>query len=106
MPNYYDAMPVDWIDAGESTRVDVDGFPIAIANVDGVFYAFQNLCPHQGTSLGGRPVDLDCQIECPQHSSRYDIRTGECVRPSSDGFAQGLRTFATRIIDDVVQVEL
>jgi 3-phenylpropionate/trans-cinnamate dioxygenase ferredoxin subunit len=100
-------MPTDWIEPGETTTVEVDGFPVAVANVDGEFFAFQNLCPHQGTVLGGRPLDEDCFITCPQHASRYDVRSGDCVRPSSsDGFNQDLMTFGVRVIDDVVQIEI
>ena len=106
MPTFYDAMPVDWIEPGATATVSVDGFPVAIANVDGEFFAFQNLCPHQGTTLGGRPLD-GCVIECSQHGSRYDVRTGTCVRPSSpDGFNQDLMVFETRVVDDVVQVSV
>lgn len=106
MPTFYDAMPVDWIEPGQTASVSVDGFPVAVANVDGQFFAFQNLCPHQGTTLGGRPLDEECFITCPQHSSRYDVRTGTCVRPSTDGFGQDLMTFNTRVVDEVVQVEI
>lgn len=107
MPTFHEAMPEDWIGPGESATVSVDGFPVAVANVGGEFFAFQNLCPHQGTTLGGRPLDQDCYITCPQHSSRYDVRSGACVQPSTlDGFNQDLMTFETRVVDGVVQVSL
>ena len=100
-------MPTDWVAAGDTAIVSVDGFPVAIANVDGEFYAFQNLCPHQGATLGGRPMVEGCNIVCPQHSSKYDVRSGKCVEPSSpDGFNQDLMTFETRVVDDVVQVRI
>lgn len=102
---FYDAIPVDYIAPGESITVQVDGFPVAIANVDGSYHAFQNLCPHQGTTLGGRPVK-DCLITCYQHDSQYNVVTGECVKPAPDGFAQELMLFETRIVDDVVQVQV
>jgi 3-phenylpropionate/trans-cinnamate dioxygenase ferredoxin subunit len=106
MPCFYDALPTDYIAPGETTAVSVDGFPVAIANVEGDYFAFQNLCPHQGTSLGGRPLEEGCYITCVQHSSRYDVRTGTCVQPAADGFHQDLMTFSTRVVEDVVQVEL
>ncbi len=107
MAQFYDALPIDWIGPGETATVEVDGFPVAVANIDGEFFAFQNLCPHQGTVLGGRPLDEGCFIVCPQHSSRYDVRSGTCVRPaSSDGFNQDLMVFSTRVVDDVVQVQI
>jgi 3-phenylpropionate/trans-cinnamate dioxygenase ferredoxin component len=104
---FYDAMPDDWIQPGETATVAVDGFPVAVANVAGEFFAFQNLCPHQGTTLGGRPLVEVCHIVCPQHSSKYDVKTGECLEPSSlDGFNQDLMTFATRVVDGVVQIQV
>ena len=79
---------------------------VAIANVDGAFFAFQNLCPHQGTTLGGRPV-IDCVVTCSQHSSKYDVRTGECLAPAEgDGFDQDLMTFEVEVVDDVVRVKI
>jgi nitrite reductase/ring-hydroxylating ferredoxin subunit len=35
----------------------------------------------------------------------YDVRTGQCVLPSDDGFTGTLTTFNCRVIDSVVQVE-
>jgi 3-phenylpropionate/trans-cinnamate dioxygenase ferredoxin component len=103
---FYDAAPTDWVGPGETGTVSVDGFPIALANVDGVFYAFQNMCPHQATSLGGRPLESSAEITCPQHGSRYDVRTGACLKPATDGFSAGLRTFEVEVVDSVVRVRL
>ena len=80
---------------------------MAVANVDGEYFAFQNLCPHQGTTLGGRPIVDGRHIVCSQHSSCYDVTSGRCVRPSEgDGFAQDLMVFETQVVDDVVQVKV
>ncbi|ADP83276.1 Rieske (2Fe-2S) protein [Pseudofrankia inefficax] len=107
MAEFYDALPIDFIEPGETTTVMVDGFPVAVANVDGEYFAFQNLCPHQGSKLGGRSLDQGCFIVCPTHASRYDVRSGACVRPSnSDGFNQDLMVFPVRIQDDVVQIQI
>ncbi|MCY3967333.1 MAG: Rieske (2Fe-2S) protein [bacterium] len=106
MPAFYDAIPTDFLESGESTTVNVDGFPIAIANAGGVYCAFQNMCPHQATPLGGRPV-VDGVITCSQHASKYDVRTGECVKPADgDGFSQGLMTFEVEVVDEVVRVKV
>lgn len=104
---FHDALPTDWIQPGETATVDVDGFPVAVANVDGDYFAFQNLCPHQGTTLGGQRLRNGCEIACPQHSSRYDVRTGACLAPAEgDGFSQELMIFPVRVVDGVVQVSL
>jgi 3-phenylpropionate/trans-cinnamate dioxygenase ferredoxin component len=107
MAQFHDAIPADWIPPGKSDTVDVDGFPVAVANVDGEFVAFQNLCPHQGTRLGGRPLEEGRFITCPMHASRYDVLSGECVRPANgDGFDQDLDTYPCRVKDEIVQVEI
>jgi 3-phenylpropionate/trans-cinnamate dioxygenase ferredoxin subunit len=103
---FHDALPTDWIGPGETTTVEVDEWPVALANVDSEYFGFQALCPHQGTQLGGRPLVDRCIIVCSHHSSRYDVRTGECVQGAPDGFNQDLETYATRVVDDVVQVAL
>ena len=106
MPEFHDAIPDDWIGPGETTSVDVEGYPIAIANVEGEYFAFGNFCPHQATPLGGQKLARNCIITCPEHHSMYDVRTGQCVLPSDDGFTGTLTTFSCRVVDGVVQVEL
>jgi 3-phenylpropionate/trans-cinnamate dioxygenase ferredoxin component len=103
---FHDAIPNDWIGPGETTAVDVAGIPVAIANVDGEFFAFGNFCPHQATALGGQPLQRACLIMCPEHHSMYDVRSGDCVMPSDDGFTGRLSMYETRVVDDVVQVAL
>jgi nitrite reductase/ring-hydroxylating ferredoxin subunit len=106
MGTFRDAMPVDWIPPGETATVDVDGYPVAIANVDGTFCAFSHECPHQGTPLGGLSLMRGRLLRCPEHGSTFDVTTGECVLASQDGWSGPLPLFATRVQDDVVQVDL
>ncbi|HET7088262.1 MAG TPA: non-heme iron oxygenase ferredoxin subunit [Anaerolineae bacterium] len=55
--------------------VRVDGVPIGVANVDGEFYAFADVCTHDDGPVAEGELD-GCQIECPRHGARFDIRTG------------------------------
>lgn len=106
MPEFFDALPTDWLDSGSASTVEVDGFPVAVANVDGEYYAFQSICPHEGTRFGDRQMDEGCILTCPLHGSQYDVRTGTCVKPAPDGFNQDLRTFQVRVVDDVIQIRV
>jgi nitrite reductase/ring-hydroxylating ferredoxin subunit len=106
MAEYHDALPTDWLAPGETTTVDVDGFAVAVANVDGTYCAFANECPHQSTPLGGRPLQRGRLLTCPEHGSTFDVTTGQCVVPSNDGWSGDLRMFETRVVDDVVQIAL
>jgi 3-phenylpropionate/trans-cinnamate dioxygenase ferredoxin subunit len=54
---------------------DVDGQAVAVANVDGQFYAFADVCTHDNGPVAEGELD-GCVIECPRHGARFDITTG------------------------------
>lgn len=106
MATFHDALPTDWISPGETTTIDVDGHPIGVANVDGEYFAFSPTCPHQSTPLGGLPLMRRCLLQCPEHGSVFDVRTGECVLPSQDGWTGLLPIYETRVEGEVVQIAI
>ncbi len=61
---------------GEMKLVDLDGEKIAIANVDGEYFAFNNTCPHKGGPLTEGKLEGDI-VTCPWHSTPFNVRTGE-----------------------------
>lgn len=56
---------------------------IVVANVEGRFHAFGNVCPHAEGPLGEGFLDGQI-VECPWHNGQWDITTGK-----------GLTAFAT-----------
>ncbi len=54
---------------------EVDGQGVAVANVDGRFYAFADVCTHDNGPVAEGELD-GCVIECPRHGARFDITTG------------------------------
>lgn len=52
---------------------------VAVCNVDGQFYAIDNLCTHDGGSLDQGELEGD-QIECPRHGARFDVTTGAATQ--------------------------
>jgi len=60
---------------GSVKIVQVDGVRMGIANVDGEFYAFGDVCTHDDGPVAEGELD-GFQIECPRHGARFDIRTG------------------------------
>ena len=63
------------IPSGEARVFEVDGLTLAVANVDGRFYAIDNVCTHDEGPLGSGELQ-GFAIECPRHGARFDIRTG------------------------------
>ncbi|GBD10377.1 Benzene 1,2-dioxygenase system ferredoxin subunit [bacterium HR23] len=95
------ASPRD-IPPGTARVVQAGGRSLAVCNVDGQFFAVQNLCTHDGGPLG-EGVLFGYAIECPRHGARFDVRTGAvlalpAVRP--------IQTFKTRIQGDKIEVAL
>lgn len=78
MPEFKRVADVNEVSPGQGLVVDVDGNQIAIWNVNGTYYAFQNICPHRGGPVGDGELE-DNTITCPWHGFRFDLRTGICV---------------------------
>ena len=56
--------------------VDLDGNQnICIANIDGKYYAIDNVCTHEGGPLADGTLE-GYEVECPWHGSKFDVRTG------------------------------
>lgn len=103
---FHPAVPVDYLAPGETATVDVDGFAVTVANANGTWCAYESTCPHQSTPLGGVPLMRKVLLRCPEHGTMFDVTTGRCVLASDDGWSGPLRTYRTRVVDDVVEVSL
>lgn len=66
---------VDDVKPGEVIQVYVNDEPIALSNVGGDFFAISDTCSHEYVMLSEGWLD-EHDIECPQHGSRFDVRTG------------------------------
>ena len=63
---------------GTTRRVVVDGQEILICNVDGSFFAIEDVCTHDGAPLDQGDLDGKCII-CPRHGAMFDVQTGEAL---------------------------
>jgi 3-phenylpropionate/trans-cinnamate dioxygenase ferredoxin subunit len=61
--------------AGSKKVVEIDGRAIAVFNIGGVLYAIDDVCTHDGGPLADGELN-GCEIECPRHGARFDVRTG------------------------------
>jgi 3-phenylpropionate/trans-cinnamate dioxygenase ferredoxin subunit len=81
---------------------EVGDHEVAVCNVDGAFYAIDDLCTHDGGSLDQGELE-DAEIECPRHGARFDVRTGAAVQLPA---FQPVETHAVRVDGDDIQVEV
>lgn len=73
---------------GQAVVKTVDGLSIVVCNFEGKFYALENICSHDDAELvepteeGPACAELDgCQIVCPRHQAKFDIRDGTVTEP-------------------------
>lgn len=64
--------------AGTATSYTVNGTDIAICNVDGSFYAIEDVCTHDGGRLDQGTLEGKCII-CPRHGATFDVTTGAAL---------------------------
>ncbi len=84
---------------GSGKIVVVQGYPVALFNVGGRFYAVSNACLHRGGPVGEGELD-GTVVTCPLHGWEYDVRTGtNTINP-----AARLRTYEVRVEGDDVFV--
>ncbi|MEM7542629.1 MAG: non-heme iron oxygenase ferredoxin subunit [Pseudomonadota bacterium] len=81
-----DVLAASDLGPNEVTLIEIDGHPaIALYNLDGEFFATDDLCSHGDASLAEGDIE-DGEILCPFHLGSFDIRTGEarqapCITP-------------------------
>lgn len=98
-----------WVDVGEASAVtesdalsaEVDGYAVLVVRCAGALHAFEDRCTHDGEPLAGGEVG-GCEIVCPRHGSRFDVRSGEALTPPA---YEPLRTFPVRIEAGRVLIE-
>jgi 3-phenylpropionate/trans-cinnamate dioxygenase ferredoxin subunit len=92
--------PAEDIAPGDFASVEIDGRFVAVYNIDGEFFAIDDVCTHDGGGLAGGVVD-DHQVICPRHGARFCLRTGRALTPPA---YEAVCSYPTRVIDGVVEV--
>lgn len=87
---------------GGQKLVEVDFVRVALFNVDGEIYAIEDVCTHDGGPLAEGEIVNACQIVCPRHGARFDIRTGAAL--SFPAF-QAVPTYPVRIDGDDIYIQ-
>lgn len=101
MHNYVKIARADEIAPGQKKTVEVDGVEVVIANVDGEFYAVEDVCTHDGGPLGDGDLE-GCQLICPRHGARFDVRTGKALTlPAFEPVA----TYTVKVQDGDIWIE-
>jgi nitrite reductase/ring-hydroxylating ferredoxin subunit len=82
-------------------KIVSDGLAV-VANADGDFYAFGNVCPHASGPIGDGFLE-GCVVECPWHAGRWDVRTGKALTLLATA---DIPLFELRISGDDIEIML
>ena len=92
----------DEIPTGSIREFAVEGKSIALANVDGKFYAIDNTCTHRGGPLSEGELEGD-EVTCPWHGAKFKVSTGEVLSPPAP---QGVGSYKVRVNGPDIELEL
>ena len=98
----------DWIDValegeiqtGQCKTVDIDDVLVAVYNLDGGYFAIEDICTHDGGELATGEVQGD-EVICPRHGARFCIRNGKALTPPA---YEDVYCFPLRIENGMIQV--
>jgi nitrite reductase/ring-hydroxylating ferredoxin subunit len=70
---------------GQMMAVDAEGEEILLARIGDNYYAINNICSHAAAWLDqGDLLPSTCEVQCPLHEGRFDLRTGEPTNEPAD----------------------
>lgn len=101
MADWIDVCKVEQLKPRNFRLVDLGDIEIMVFNIDNQFYAIEDTCTHDGGTLSDGEIE-GCEIICPRHGARFDIRNGKVTAPPA---FENLHSFPTRVENGVVQVQ-
>ena len=99
-----DVCPLSDLPPGASRIVEWEDLEIGLFNCNGQILAIEDRCSHDNGPLAEGEFDEDnCTVECPRHGSLFDLETGN---PKTLPAYQPVETFAVRVEDDIIKLEV
>jgi len=104
MAKWTDIGPSKDFPPGSQQSLRIDNIPVVIFNVEGMYLAIADVCPHAGMPLGQGEL-CGKRITCPFHGYSYNIEDGKNTDFPND--EPPVRTFPARVSEaGVVQLDL
>jgi 3-phenylpropionate/trans-cinnamate dioxygenase ferredoxin component len=104
VPETIDICPLDELPPGSLKRVETDEVDVVVVNCGGELFALEDTCSHGAAWLSEGELDPEaCTLECPQHGSLFDLRSG---KPLTLPAYVPQETFPVDVVDGVIKLEL
>lgn len=102
MAEWIDVCAAEELPAGGRRVVDTTAGQLAVFNLDGAYFAIEDVCTHDGGELASGKLNGD-QIICPRHGARFCVRNGKALTAPA---YEDVETFPVRVEGGVVQVDI
>ncbi|MBA4766145.1 MAG: Rieske (2Fe-2S) protein [Porphyrobacter sp.] len=100
-PTWHEVCRQDDFPADGKFAAAIAGWRVLIVEKEGVHFAYNDRCPHQGALLSPGRIRSG-GVMCPLHGARFKINTGECI----GGAYAALRSFDVRVEGGMIAVAL
>lgn len=90
------------VPASDVQRCQISDKCVALFNIQGTFYATDDICTHAHAHLSDGYIDGD-RIECPLHQGIFHIPTGKAIAAP---VTKDLKTYRVRIEGSDVLIEV
>lgn len=87
---------------GQKKLVYLDGQRVLLVNVEGSYYALQEVCSHAQAFLSRGQLYGD-EIVCPLHGSAFSVSTGAVLSSPAN---EDLNVYAVRVEGDDILISL
>ncbi len=77
-----------------------DEYPALLIRAGESYYCVEDVCTHDGQPLTDGKIE-NCQIECPRHGAKFDIKTGAALCMPAN---EPIKVFAVEVRADGVYV--
>ena len=93
------------INSGEAKSYQIGDLKIVLCNVNGEYFAVSDVCSHDDGELvsgNGKLVD-SCQLECPRHGARFDVKTGKATRMPA---IAPIKTYNVKVLNNELEINI
>ena len=101
MPSFVKVASLEQLSPGSSLQLFLDGKEIALFNIEGTIYAVDDRCSHAEAPLSDGVVE-GCEVECPLHGARFDLRSGENLTPPA---LEPISTYGVKIEGNEIYID-
>ena len=102
MTHFVKVARTDDIKPGQARLVDARGRQIALFNINGEFFAIDNMCTHEQASLAEGEISGH-EVTCPLHGAKFDVRTGGFLGPPA---YDDVACYSVRVMGPDIEVDV